>query len=365
MLSDHPKTVKVCALKEKKMAEKAWIESIVAIVIDNVPARALCLIVTEYSREFLGVPYQASQFCIKSELRQQVTPISVGNRLVVPEGASLFVWNVRRDECLLELRGHTELVTTIHGNDTQIVSGARDSAARVWDIHTGRCIFVLPHPDWLTAVVCIKPGTIATACYEEPVRIWCDGECIRMLDYRLLESLVLLSNQQVAFVPFCGPIHIWGDAFESSIDMLSGTLYSTVALQAPAGALATINKGDILIGRDHANAILIPKNCESLCSLARGLLASGGIDGEVCIWNAYTGDLVQRLTGHADSVHLLAAMPNNKLASASWDKTVRVWDLTSGRCAHVFETKNDLQDLVALDFGLVAFDNTGEKSVWI
>jgi hypothetical protein len=40
---------------KKEMSEQAWIESIIAIVLDKVPVRALCLIVTEYSREFLVV----------------------------------------------------------------------------------------------------------------------------------------------------------------------------------------------------------------------------------------------------------------------------------------------------------------------
>ena len=351
------------------MSEQAWIESIVAIVLDKVPVRALCLIVTEYSREFLGIPYQAAtHFCLKSEVYPQTTPIPLGNCLVVPEGATLFVWDVRRDECLLALYGHTDLVTAIHANDTQIVSGARDSTARVWDISTGQCMFVLPHPDWLTAVVCIKPGTIATACYEEPVRIWCDGACVRMLDHHYLELLVLLSNQQVAFIPFDGPVSLWGaDVPESSIDILSGMLYGTVALQEPAGALAVISGVHILIWHNHSNSIMIPKKCESLCALEHGLLASGGIDGEVCIWNVFTGNLVWTLTGHTGGVHLLAAMPNNKLASSSSyrDKTVRVWDLTTGQCDYVLKTENDLRVLVALDCELVAFDAEGNKYVWV
>jgi WD40 repeat protein len=349
------------------MSENAWVESIVAIVLDNVPVRALCLMVTDYAREFQGVPYQAAQFCTKSDVCPQAMPVSFGDRLVVAVDDTLFVWNVRLDACLLTLRGHTKLVMSIHTNHTQIVSGAGDGTARVWDISTGQCTLVLPHPDWVTSAVLIEPRTIATACYDRSVRIWYDGECIREMNQECFLYVVLLSNKQIAAVPFYGSMYVLGDVSESKIDW-SGTRSDTqcaIALQEPVGALAYFNSVHILIWRSRENMIFIPKQCESLCSMERGLLASGGIDGDVCIWNAFTGDLVRTLAGHAAGVYLLAAMPNNKLASASWDKTVRVWDFTTGQCEHVFGTEQDLEYLVALECELVAFDKTGAKFVWV
>ena len=347
------------------MSARAWAEALAAILLDQLQVRALCSLITEYAREFQGVPYQAARFCTKSDVCPQATPVSCGNRLVVAVDATLFVWNVRRDACLLTLRGHTELVLTIHTNHAQIVSGARDGTARVWDSSTGQCAFVLPHPDWVTSAVFVEPGTIATACYERSVRIWCDGECVREIDQECFLYVVLLSNKQIAAVPFYGPVHVCSDVADIQIDIFCGTQYGIVPLQEPVGALAALNAVGIVIWHNHENTISIPKKCESLCSLERGLLASGGVDGEVSILNAYTGDLVRTLTGHTGGVHILAAMPSAKLASASWDKTVRVWDWTTGHCEHVFELANDMQNLVAVDCELVAFDRTGEKHVWV
>ena len=45
-----------------------------------------------------------------------------------------------------------------------------------------------------------------------------------------------------------------------------------------------------------------------------------------------SGECVQTLVDHAQSVRALAELPDGKLASGSWDQTVRVWDVASGSC---------------------------------
>jgi WD40 repeat protein len=57
------------------------------------------------------------------------------------------------------------------------------------------------------------------------------------------------------------------------------------------------------------------------------LLASASADRTVRLWDGRSGAAVQTLEGHSDSVSAVAFSPDGKLlASASWDKTVRLWD---------------------------------------
>jgi len=61
-------------------------------------------------------------------------------------------------------------------------------------------------------------------------------------------------------------------------------------------------------------------------------LASASEDRTVKVWDALTGRETLALTGHADRVYCVAFSPDGKrLASASYDQTVKVWDATSGR----------------------------------
>ncbi|KNG50109.1 vegetative incompatibility protein het-e-1 [Stemphylium lycopersici] len=60
-------------------------------------------------------------------------------------------------------------------------------------------------------------------------------------------------------------------------------------------------------------------------------LASASYDKTVKIWDASSGACLQTLEGHSSEVTSVAFSHNStRLASASWDKTVKIWDASSG-----------------------------------
>ena len=74
-------------------------------------------------------------------------------------------------------------------------------------------------------------------------------------------------------------------------------------------------------------------------------LASGSVDQSVRVWaidpsGRSTGT---ELKGHQDSVDQLRWDPKQPevLGTASGDKTVRIWDTRSGKCANAIETKGE------------------------
>lgn len=62
-----------------------------------------------------------------------------------------------------------------------------------------------------------------------------------------------------------------------------------------------------------------------------GLIISGSNDCKIKIWSAETGECLRTLTGHGALVRALAFDPaNGRLASASYDKSIRLWDVSTG-----------------------------------
>ena len=65
--------------------------------------------------------------------------------------------------------------------------------------------------------------------------------------------------------------------------------------------------------------------------LDNDLVATAGADGRIAIWRSGAADPEHVLEGHTAPVVALAASPDGKtLASASWDRTIRLWPVGGG-----------------------------------
>lgn len=77
--------------------------------------------------------------------------------------------------------------------------------------------------------------------------------------------------------------------------------------------------------RFHESAV------NAVAVLSDGRIATGGEDGKVALWARGAAQPQHVFTGHTAPVVALAASPDGKrVASASWDRTVRVWPLDGG-----------------------------------
>jgi WD40 repeat protein/serine/threonine protein kinase len=90
--------------------------------------------------------------------------------------------------------------------------------------------------------------------------------------------------------------------------------------------------------------------------------------GRATIWDMKKGTVLRELRGHRGGVSDVAYSPDGqRLATASWDRTVRVWNPTSGAVLHTLEIRGLLVWAVAFSpdgLRLVAADNIGRMIFW-
>jgi len=73
-------------------------------------------------------------------------------------------------------------------------------------------------------------------------------------------------------------------------------------------------------------------------------LASASADKTVKLWNLTTGKAVRTFNGHTDKVWVVSFAPDGKaIASGSEDKSARIWQTATGRSLHVLSGKTEFR----------------------
>jgi WD repeat-containing protein 48 len=77
-------------------------------------------------------------------------------------------------------------------------------------------------------------------------------------------------------------------------------------------------------------------------SVNQGILASGGPEGIVRLWDPKSGQRVTKFVGHTDNIRsILVNESGDMVLTASSDQTVKVWSVTAGRCMHTLTMHSD------------------------
>ncbi|KAF3935545.1 hypothetical protein ABW19_dt0202177 [Dactylella cylindrospora] len=101
------------------------------------------------------------------------------------------------------------------------------------------------------------------------------------------------------------------------------------------GEQSCIDVGD---GGDKDN----PKGSVYSLGIGGGILASGGPESVVRLWDPRSGKPITKFVGHTDLVRsILISEDANIILSASSDATVKMWSVTGGRCLHTLTMHND------------------------
>lgn len=111
-------------------------------------------------------------------------------------------------------------------------------------------------------------------------------------------------------------------------------------------------------------------NCLAIDSGSGDIVCAGSMDPfDVYVWSLRTGQLMETLNGHTGPVVSLAFSPTGEgvLASASWDQTVRVWDIFDKK--GIVDTLGHSSEVVSVEFHpngkeIVSSTLSGQMHIW-
>ncbi len=228
------------------------------------------------------------------------------------------LWNLETRQCVKRLIGHTYDVKKVifnPENNQQLASGAHDCSVRLWDLSTGANHRVLTaHTGPVIDLAFVKHGQqLVSVAPNDPVRVW------DLLNVGYKQKLSGHSDY-VTSVAF---------SVNNPELLASGSLDHTVRLW---DAKTGFCKAEL---RGHEGVVSSVKfSCNGQW------IASGSEDTTVRLWNVETNTFERILGSHRQRhqteerkgwIRSVAFSPDgNLLASGGYDETIRLWNISGG-----------------------------------
>lgn len=232
---------------------------------------------------------------------------------------------------LRTLAGHESLIWSIAVSpDGEIcASGGDDQTIRFWSMRDGSLLRTLrDHHNRVWSIAFSPDGqTLVSGSDDQTLRFWdvVTGQSLLTLEGYSNQIWALVFNEKQGIFASGGDnkrIFLWRIEDEQA----SSTHRPTRSLEDSA---------------DHMDRI------RALAFAPNGaILASGGDDRMVRIWDVNNESPLLKLRGHTNRIWAVAVSPHARiLASGSEDQTIRLWYLSNGRCFKIIRHQHRVWSL--------------------
>jgi WD40 repeat protein len=246
-------------------------------------------------------------------------------------------------------KGHSRSVNavTFALNGSVLVSGSDDHCALLWSCEAGRRLALLgPHDQKVSCVAAVGPSLIATASWDQQVRLWSRwGRLKNVLQPAVGSRFYSIAGSPDGSLVAGGlgqkQIRLWRVPSGIEMPCLRGHARKVLSLAffpdgerlASGSADMTVRVWDAPQGRCQH---ILYGHTEAVNTVAVSpdgqLIASGGDDGVILIWDARTGQPRLKLPAKAARVYSLAFSPDGSLLlSGTSDPVIRLWDVPCGQ----------------------------------
>jgi WD40 repeat protein len=265
---------------------------------------------------------------------------------------TLKLWDVVSGECLRTLTGHTEPVTAaaLSADGSHALSGTEQGLIKFWETTTGGCLH--SHDAHQYGVTCValsgRADLAVSASWDRQIKLWPN------LQGQLAAPSVLSRVQALDRTVSAGKLYAiaLARAREALAEGdLAGTArrirqaraqpgharhvealgeWQDLYLWLPRTVLNAAWEGAALAGHRHAVTSLA-------LSLDGSQAVSGSKDRSLKVWELPSGRCLDTLRGHEGSVWAVCLSPDGGRAlTGSQDHTIKLWDLVRGRCLRTF-----------------------------
>lgn len=270
------------------------------------------------------------------------------------------LWSVANRQLRDTLFGHTGWTSALSFSvdGKTLVSGSDDHTVRLWDIQTGKLKGLLDeHQDDVNSVAFSPDGrTLASCSSDGTIHLWNVhiGKISAILKGpakfpEKVNTIAFSPDGKTLASATANQIWLWDTSTKQIKEVLEehAELVTTVVFSPDGKTIAsasrdwTLRLWDVSTGKlrktfgEHSssvNTVAFSPDGKTIASASRGLIHLWDTKGALLqLWYARTGEHLENLIHHIDSVRTVVFSPDGQLiASGGYDSRLRLWNANTG-----------------------------------
>ena len=249
---------------------------------------------------------------------------------------SIIIWDINKGEIISKFKERGQVLCLLEFEPNKLLTGTSENNIGLWDLNSlkdSSSFYFLKHSFWVNCLVKIDKNRFASASNDCNIYIW--DYYNRKFLFGLTEhtdcilALIKLNDGRLCSGSADLTIKIWNlEKREIEYELIGHNYMIKNLYQLKNGILLSSDESSLIIWKNFNldKSINCRSDYRNFCQIDDNCLACAAKDNSIDLLDLNNYQIYDILKGHYSNVICVIKLKDNRLASCSLDKTIKIWE---------------------------------------